>query len=161
MEFKTTDLCDAFEDQVHVAEPVLRDFGGLGTFSGQVATVQVFEDNVLVRSILETPGEGRVLVVDGGGSTQCALVGDQVAQIACDNGWAGLVIHGCIRDVEAVAQISIGIRALDAVPRRSRKEGKGLRDLPVFFAGVVFRVGWFLYADEDGLIVAESDLLAK
>lgn len=161
MDFKTTDLCDEFEGRVQVAEPVFRDFGKRVAFGGQIVTVKVFEDNVLVRGILETEGQGRVLVVDGEGSTGCALVGDQVAQIACDNGWAGIVVHGCIRDSEDIAAIPVGLKALGAVPKRSGKEGKGQRDTPVYFAGAVFKPGAYLYADADGIIVSDEDLLSR
>jgi regulator of ribonuclease activity A len=98
MDFKTADLCDEFEQSVEVAEPLLRDYGGTTSFYGSLATVKVFEDNVLVREALETAGQGRVLVVDGGGSTRCALVGDQLAHLAYENGWAGIIVDGCIRD---------------------------------------------------------------
>ena len=159
MSIKTTDLCDEFEAEVQIAEPVFRDFGGIKAFGGEVVTVKVHEDNVLVRGILETEGKGRVLVVDGGGSTACALIGDQVAQIGCDNGWAGIVMNGYCRDSADIADIQVGLKALGTLPKRSKKEGKGAKDVIVYFAGLVFRPGTFLYADEDGILVAERDLL--
>ena len=162
MEFKTTDLADEFEDDssLQMAEPIFRDFGGTIAFCGPVATVKVFEDNVLVRSTLETSGEGRVLVVDGEGSTRCALMGDLVAQIACDNGWAGVVINGCVRDSADIAKIAVGAKALATVPRRSKKGGKGTVGVPLAFAGVTFVQGDYVYADEDGILIAKRNLLA-
>ncbi|NNJ09007.1 ribonuclease E activity regulator RraA [Chloroflexales bacterium ZM16-3] len=157
MEFKTTDLCDAHED-VQVAEPQLRHFGGAARFAGQVTTLKLFEDNTLVRSALEEPGAGRVLVVDGGGSLRCALVGDQIGELAARNGWSGLVVFGCVRDSAELGRLPIGIMALGTHPRRSVKRGEGQRDLPVRFLGVSFRPGQQLYADDDGLIVADAAL---
>ena len=154
MTFSTADLCDANPDVVQVADPVLRAFGGTPAFCGGVATVRVFEDNVLVRAALGEPGKGRVLVVDGGGSLRCALLGDNVAALAHSSGWAGIVVHGCIRDSVAISTIPIGIRALATSPRKSDKRGEGKRDVVVSFAGVAFEPGAYVYADEDGLIVA-------
>lgn len=160
MSFKTPDLCDGYEGSVWVAEPLFRDFGGATSFHGPVATVRVFEDNVLVRKALETDGQRRVLVVDGGGSTRCALLGDRLARFAFENDWAGIVINGCIRDSEEISKIAVGVKALHAVPKRSAKEGVGERDVPVSFAGVTFAPGNHLYADADGVIVADRDLLS-
>lgn len=159
-EIKTADLCDQHDAQVRVAEPVFRDFGGRRAFSGPVATVRAPEDNVLVRRALEEPGEGRVLVVDGGRSTRCALVGDVLAALAHRNGWAGIVVNGCIRDAAEIAGIPIGLKALGTVPRKSCKRGAGERDVPVRFAGVTFRPGEHLYADTDGIVVAGKELAA-
>lgn len=158
MELKTADLCDNYARVIQVAEPILQDYGKKLTFSGSITTVKVFEDNSLVRSVLEESGSGRVLVVDGGGSLRCALVGDQLAAMAAKNGWAGVVVYGCIRDSAAIAQINLGVKALNTHPLRSVKRGVGERDIPVKFAGILFRPGHFLYADEDGLVVAEDPL---
>lgn len=158
VELKTTDLCDEYESLVQVAEPLFRDYGGVKPFWGQMVTVRVFEDNVLVRKTLETDGQQRVLVVDGGASTRCALLGDQLAQLAYENGWAGIVINGCIRDSAEITHISVGVKALATVPKKSRKEGIGECDVPVDFAGIKFSPGGYLYADEDGIIVADRDL---
>ena len=158
MSHATTDLSDAHPDAIQVAEPMFRDFGGQRAFHGAIATVKLFEDNALVRSILETPGAGRVLVVDGGGSMRCALLGDQLAELAVRNGWAGVVVHGCIRDSEAIAQLPLGVKALATHPLKSIKRGEGQREIPVRFAGVHFRPGAWLYADDDGLIVSEQPL---
>lgn len=160
MSFRTADLCDQFGDEVQVTEPLLQDFGGKTTFGGEVVTVDVFEDSLLVRKQLEQEGQGRVLVVDGGGSLLTALLGDQMATLAQQNGWAGVVIHGCIRDAEEVAKIPVGVKALSTCPRRSKKEGRGTTNRPVHFAGITFRPGQYLYADRDGIIVARRDLLA-
>src|SRR5690349_21658007 len=151
MPFSTADLCDAFSDQVRVAAPMFRDYGGSLAFKGPISTVQVFEDNVLVRAALEEPGAGRVLVVDGGGSLRCALVGDLLAALGQRNGWAGLVIHGCVRDAATVGRLAIGVKALATNPLRSAKQGAGLRDAPVEFAGVAFNPGEYVYADADGI----------
>jgi regulator of ribonuclease activity A len=120
--------------------------------------VNVYEDNVLVRAALEQPGDGRVLVVQGSGSLRCALLGDQLAALAHANGWAGVVVHGCIRDSRAIAEIPIGVKALGANPRKSAKLGAGERDVPVTFAGLEFHPGHYLYADEDGIAVCEGRL---
>ena len=159
MKFTTADLCDEFESLVKIAEPLFQDYGQLKSFYGEIATVKVFEDNVLVRKTLETEGRKRVLVVDGGASMKMALVGDQLAQIAYDNGWAGVVVNGCIRDSVEIARIRIGLKALNTVPKKSFKKGLGEVDEPVEFAGVVFEPGHFLYADHDGVILAEKNLL--
>ncbi|MGE5227049.1 MAG: ribonuclease E activity regulator RraA [Planctomycetaceae bacterium] len=151
----TTDLCDDHPGEVRVAAPVLRDFGGAEAFSGPIATVRVFEDNVLVRQALEEPGEGRVLVVDGGGSLACALLGDRLAALALANGWAGVLVHGCVRDAARLRELSIGVKALGAHPRRSGKVGEGERDVSVTFAGVTFAPGWFVTSDADGVVVTE------
>lgn len=149
----TTDLCDTHGERIAVAEPVFRDFGARLSFDGAVATVKIFEDNTLVREALSEPGRGRVLVVDGGGSTRCALLGDRLAAMAIDNGWSGIVVFGCVRDTAELAQMDLGIKALAAHPRKSEKRGEGQREVPVVFAGVVFAPGAHLYADKDGIIV--------
>lgn len=159
MDFKTTDLCDEFSDRLQVAEPIFGDYGGEVMFSGSIVTLKVFEDNSLVRAVLEEPGDGRVLVVDGGGSMRCALVGDQLAELAEDNEWAGVIVNGCIRDSQAIGEIPIGVKALGVHPLKSVKRGVGERDIPVRFAGVTFQPGHSVYADEDGLLVSEKPLL--
>ena len=160
MGFSTPDLCDAYPDLVQVVEPVFRAYGAETTFSGPVETLKVFEDNALVRQVLETPGEGRVLVVDGGGSLRCALLGGRLAYLAVTNGWSGLVINGAVRDAAELNQVPIGIRALNTVPRRSEKNGAGERGGTLLFAGATFGRHMHLYADDDGILVAERDLLA-
>ena len=160
MDISTCDLSDEFDSEVQIAEPLFRSYGGRSSFGGPIATLRVFEDNSLVRDAAESAGRGRVLVVDGGGSLKCSMVGDQVAQAACDNGWAGMVINGAIRDSVAIAGIAIGIKALNTIPRKSIKRGEGEGDLTVHFAGISFEPGHYLYSDEDGILVAPRDLLA-
>ena len=155
---KTADLCDQFSDEIEVAQPGLGDFGGRTEFAGPIRTVRAFEDNSLVRAALEQPGEGSVLVIDGGGSLRCAMLGDQLAALAEKNGWSGVVVNGCVRDTAALAQTAIGIKALAAHPQKSVKRGEGQCDVPVRFAGVRFEPGAWLYADQDGLIVAPRRL---
>ena len=159
MAFATTDLCDQFGDELRVAAPIFRDWGGAAWFSGPIETLRICEDNALVRSTLETPGDGRVLVVDGGASLRTALLGGNLAALAHRNGWGGLVINGCVRDAAELAAVPIGIKALCTIPRRSARTGAGERGIPVTFAGVTFTPGSFLYADVDGIVVAERDLL--
>ncbi|MEP7175104.1 MAG: ribonuclease E activity regulator RraA [Gemmatimonadales bacterium] len=161
MPFATADLCDEFGAEVRVAEPLLRDWGGAPGFAGPIETLRVLEDNALVRQTLEAPGGGRVLVVDGGGSRRTALVGGNLAALAHRNGWAGLVIHGCIRDSAEVGATPVGVKALDVIPRKSAKSGAGERGVPVTFAGITFVPGAHLYADADGIVVAERDLLVR
>lgn len=159
MSIQTADLCDKYEDAVQVVEPIgFRHFGGRTAFSGKIATIKAFEDNSLVRSTLETAGEGQVLVVDGGGSMRCAMVGDQLALLAVKNGWAGIVVFGCIRDSAAIGEMPVGVMALGTNPRKSVKRNSGERGLPLRFAGTTFSEGSYLYADADGIIVSASPL---
>lgn len=147
----TSDLFDAHPGAAS-CETQLRQFGGVRSFSGRVATVRCFEDNVLLRASVSEPGDGRVLVVDGGGSFRCALLGDNIAELAVANGWAGIVVNGCVRDVVALAELPIGIKALGTNPRPSGKAGAGEVDVPVTFGGAEFAPGAMLHADEDGVI---------
>lgn len=158
MTFQTTDLSDDHGERVQVADPIFRSFGGRARFAGAIHTLKVFEDNSLVRSTLETPGQGRVLVVDGGGSLRCALVGGQLGELAVANGWAGIVVWGCIRDSVEIDAQDFGVRALATHPRKSVKKGEGTSGQTVRFAGVSFVPGHWLYADEDGLVVAPEPL---
>lgn len=155
---KTTDICDAYPDEVEVAEPLLRHFGGRRRFHGPITTLKLHEDNVLVRRAVEQPGQGRVLVVDGGASTRRALLGDILAGLAAANGWAGIIINGCIRDSVDIADIEVGVMALGTVPMKSRKHGDGEADVSVHFAGLTFRPGRHVYADEDGILLANHEL---
>jgi regulator of ribonuclease activity A len=158
MVFKTADLCDRYAEQLQIAEPGLRDFGGLKAFSGAIVTLKVFEDSALVRATLETSGAGQVLVVDGGGSLHCALLDRPLAELATQNGWAGMVIHGCVRHCADLAGIAVGIKALAVHPLKSFKHGVGQQGGPLRFAGVHFLPGHYLYADEDGLVITEKAL---
>lgn len=158
MEFHTADLCDQHEDKVRVASPLFRHYGGRRAFHGRITTIKCHEDNSLVRAALESAGEGRVLVIDGGGSLRCALVGDQLAALGVRNAWAGIVVYGCIRDSRAIAAMDIGVMALATHPLKSIKKGVGERDIVVAFGGVNFRPGEALYADDDGIVVASQPL---
>lgn len=155
----TADLCDEFGDEAHVAEPAFSVFGKRRVFGGPVCTLSVFEDNVLVKQALESAGNGRVLVVDGGASVRCALLGGNLAELAAKNGWQGLVINGCVRDVHEINAIEIGVRAIGTCPRKSKKQGKGETDATLFFAGVKIAPGDYIYVDEDGVVVAERELV--
>jgi regulator of ribonuclease activity A len=157
----TPDICDAFADEVRVVDPILQSFGGLPRFAGPIATIKCFEDNSRVRERVAEPGGGRVLIVDGGGSLHRALLGDRLARQAADNGWAGIVINGCVRDVEILREIPIGIMALNRCPMKTKKRGHGELDVPVTFAGVTFSKGEQLYADENGVLVADRALPAQ
>jgi regulator of ribonuclease activity A len=161
VEFSTADLCDGFASEIEVVQPLFREYGGASKFAGPIETVEVFEDNTLVREILETRGEGRVLVVDGGGSLRCALVGGRLGLLAHASGWSGIVVNGCVRDSEELRRLHIGIRALNLSPRPGGKNGSGARARPVSFAGVTFSPGRFLYADNDGMVVSGKELLSR
>jgi regulator of ribonuclease activity A len=154
----TADLCDEYADRVQICEPVFRAYGGVAAFSGQVGTVRCFEDNSRVKDAVESPGEGRVLVVDGGGSSRHSLFGGNLGKAAVRNGWAGVIVYGCIRDSGELAKLQLGLRALGTMPLRSEKRGEGERDVPVRFAGVTFRPGDFVYADEDGIVLSREPL---
>ena len=148
----TADLLDEHGDVASVCLIQFRSYGA-PAFAGPVATIRCHEDNVLVRQCATEPGHGRVLVVDGGGSLRCALVGDNIASLARDNGWAGLVINGCVRDTAALDQLGLGVKSLGTNPRPSRKHGDGALGIPVFFGEVVFTPGALLHADADGVVV--------
>lgn len=138
--------------------PTLSDFGGRLAFSGRAATVKCFENNPLVRATLEEPGAGRVLVVDGGASLRCALLGDNIAAMAVANGWSGILINGCIRDSLDISKMDLGVKALATFPLKSSKRDPGLRDVPVSFAGVTVTPGDWVYADGDGVLVSKDEL---
>jgi regulator of ribonuclease activity A len=149
----TADLYDLHGDSLQSLPLQLRSFGAITQFEGPIRTVRCFQDNALVKQLLATSGDGAVLVIDGAGSLQTALMGDMIAQSAVDAGWAGVVIHGCVRDSTALGAMPLGVKALGTNPRKSAKEGLGEIDVPVEFGGVVFRPGARLYADEDGILV--------
>ena len=157
-EFKTADLYDAFGDDLQVCEPVFTHYGGYGKFCGPIETIKCFEDNSLVGEMVSREGKDRVLVVDAGGSKRCAMLGDRLAQKAVDNGWAGILMFGCIRDAEDIATMPIGVCAMATIPRKSIKKGFGEVGLAVVFAGVTFQSGAWLYADRDGVVVADRQL---
>jgi len=155
----TSDLCDAHEAQVRVLDLPLRDFGGRVGFNGIVSTIKAYEDNSLVRVAVAEPGHGRVLVIDGGGSTRCAMLGDLLAAKAAENGWAGVVVFGVIRDCVAIAALDLGVKALGTCPRKTDKLGQGLRDVAVQFGGLQICPGDWLCADADGVVLADTPLL--
>jgi regulator of ribonuclease activity A len=159
-DFSLPELCDAHPDIVRVAEPIFAGFGGRTAFGGPIRTIRCFEDNTLVAERVREPGEGRVLVVDGGGSMRCALVGDNLASLAAASGWAGMLVYGCVRDVDELALIDVGIQALGSNPLRSIKRGEGQHDVPVDFAGLRFLPDQFVYCDKNGVVVAPVSLLA-
>lgn len=152
----TADLVDEHGDAVASCDLQLRSFGGRPRFSGRVRTVRCDQDNALVKRVLAEPGEGRVLVVDGGGSLHTALMGDLVAASALANGWAGVVVNGAVRDCVAIGELDLGVKALGTNPRKSAKHGAGEVDVPVEFGGVVFTPGAQLWADEDGVLVLDA-----
>jgi regulator of ribonuclease activity A len=163
MTFATCDLCDANEDRLAantllVMPPIFRAYGRLDSFSGPAATLKVFEDNVLVRTALESAGAGRVLMIDAGDSLRYGMVGGNLGKLAEANGWAGIVITGCIRDVTELNDCAIGIRALAVHPRRSQRNGAGAADLVIAMGGVTVRPGDWIYVDADGVLVSHEPL---
>lgn len=158
MTYLTTDLCDANEDSIRVVEPMFTSFGGKPAFHGQITTLRVDDDNSFVRNALESQGNGRVLVIDGGGSVRRALVGDQLASLGLKNGWAGIIVNGCIRDSRAIGLMDIGVFAIDTHPMKTLKRNLGEADITVTFGNVDFVPGEWIYADEDGVIVSKSPI---
>ncbi|ALU60166.1 MULTISPECIES: ribonuclease E activity regulator RraA [Pseudomonas] len=158
MHYLTPDLCDAYPDLIQVVEPMFSNFGGRDSFGGQIVTLKCFEDNSKVREQVELDGKGKVLVVDGGGSLRCALLGDMLADKAAKNGWEGMLIYGCVRDVDVIAQTDLGVQALASHPKKTEKRGIGELNVPVTFGGVTFRPGEYLYADNNGVIISPSPL---
>lgn len=158
MSRSTCDLCDDYPEEVQVAEPLFRDFGARSAFRGRIVTIKCHEDNSRVREAVAEDGRGCVLVIDGGGSLRRSLLGDQLAAKAVASGWEGIVIFGAVRDVEALAGMDLGIRALGAIPLKTDKKGVGERDPALRFAGVNFEPGHHLYADGNGIVVAARDL---
>lgn len=152
------DLADDHPQRVQIGEPIFRDFGALRTFHGPITTLRCFEDNALLRQVLSTPGQARVMIVDGGASLKRALVGDKLAELMIANGWAGILVNGAARDVENLRSMSVAVRALNICPAKPAQTGIGELDVVVRFAGVTFRPGDWLYADENGLIVSDAPL---
>ena len=149
----TADLVDEIGPDVRSCDLQLTQYGGRPQFAGPITTVRCFEDNALLKSVLSEPGDGGVLVIDGDGSLHAALVGDVIAGLGLDNGWAGLIINGAVRDAATLRTLGIGIKALGTNPRKSTKTGEGLRDAAVEFGGVVFVPGHIAYSDDDGIVV--------
>lgn len=158
MSASVPDICDQFLDDITVLDSTFHDFGGRERFSGEIVTIKCFEDNSLVGEAVRQPGEGRVLVVDGGGSMRRALLGDLLAAAAAENGWQGLLIYGCVRDVEILRTIELGVKALAVCPVKTEKRGEGQSDVPLRFAGALMEPGQYLYADLNGVVVAREKL---
>ena len=166
--FVTCDLLDANpESQVclpNIEGKTFRSFGGKDRFCGEIVTVKCFEDNSFVKSLLNSNGKdkdgnGKVLVVDGGGSMRCALLGDMIAQAAIDNGWAGVIVYGCVRDVDDMAEMDIGVMALGCIPRKSTRRDEGQTDIEISFGDLTLNSGMFVYADNNGIIASEKSLI--
>ncbi|PCJ44464.1 MAG: ribonuclease activity regulator protein RraA [Moraxellaceae bacterium] len=158
MSFVTCDLCDENPESVRIVEPLFTNYGGKKAFYGEILTVKCHEDNSLVKEHVANPGNGRVMVVDGGGSLRCALLGDMLAEKAAQSGWAGLIIFGCIRDVDEIEKTDLGVQALRVIPIKSNRQGVGQLNIPVTFAGTTFNPGEYVYADNNGIIVSSEAL---
>lgn len=159
MVFKTADLSDDFSKEITICKQSYTSYGRKTAFSGPISTVKVLEDNVLVEEALETIPEGNVLIVDGGGSRNCALLGDRLAGIAVNRGLAGIIVHGCIRDTADIAQMDVGVLALGSNPLRSNKVGDGEKNIMLNFGEITWHPGDYVYADEDGIIVSNKKLV--
>ena len=155
----TPDIADQFPDEVNAFELELRNYGGITHFCGEIVTVKCHEDNSLIKALVGTPGNGRVIVVDGGGSRRRALLGDMLAEKASENGWSGLIVNGVIRDVDEIGAISLGVQALGTVPLKTEKLGHGQQDVPLHMGGVNVHPGNWLYADNNGVLVVHRKLL--
>lgn len=158
MAYSTPDLCDDNPELVRVLEPMMVNFGGREAFGGEIVTVKCHEDNSLVKEQAGNDGSGKVMVVDGGGSLRRALLGDMIAANAVKNGWEGLVIFGCVRDVDALVELNLGVQALACNPLKTEKRGIGDLNVPVTFGGVTFNPGEYVYADNNGVIVSAEAL---
>ena len=154
----TPDLCDKYPDLVRVVEPMFANFGARDNFGGQAVTIKCFEDNSYVKDQVQKPGKGKVLVVDGGGSLRRALLGDQLAEKAQKSGWEGIIIYGCIRDVDQIAEMELGVQAIGSIPLKTQKKGMGELNVSLTFGGVTIRPGEYVYADNNGVIVSAKEL---
>lgn len=155
----TPDLCDDFPDEVSVLDSIFRNYGGRTEFFGEVITIKCHEDNSLVKQLANESGNGRVMVVDGGGSLRRALLGDMIAAKAVENNWAGLLIYGCIRDCDEIAALNLGVKALNTIPVKTDKRGLGDLNVVVTFAGQTIQSGQWVYCDNNGVIVADKNLI--
>lgn len=158
MKLVTPDLCDAYPELVQAVEPMFANYGGVDAFGGEIVTVKCFEDNSKVKELVDEPGEGKVMVVDAGGSFRCAMLGDMLAEKAVKNGWAGIIMYGCVRDVDVLAELELGVQALGSHPMKSLKKGIGEVGIDVTFGGVTFRQGQYVYADNNGVITSPEPL---
>ncbi|MFC3032897.1 ribonuclease E activity regulator RraA [Pseudoalteromonas fenneropenaei] len=161
MDYSTSDLCDHFVDLVDVLEPMFVNFGGRSSFSGRIKTVKCFENNELIRELLSQDGSGQVLLIDGGGSTRRALIDIELAELALENHWEGIVVYGAVRHVDELEEIDLGIQAIASIPVAADSTGAGEHGIPVNFAGVSFYDEDFLYADSTGIIISPEDLAVE
>lgn len=159
MDFETSILCDYYPEDVNVVEPIFANFGGITSFSGQVITVKCFEDNGILYEILQNDGTGKVLVIDGGGSTRRALIDSELVDIAIQNHWEGIIVYGAVRQIDYLADAEIGIQAIAAIPVGADDQGIGESDIKVNFGSVTFFSGDFIYADNTGIILSEIPLI--
>lgn len=160
MEIQTADLCDQFIDRIKVANSLaFKSYGKKKNFYGEIVTIQCYENNPLVRKALEKDGMNKVLIVDGGASLRCALMGDNIGALAVKNKWNGVIINGCIRDSAAINQLALGVRALHTNPQKSGKNTDGKENIPLTFAGIEFKPGEWVYVDEDGIVVSTEKLV--
>lgn len=167
--FVTCDLLDDFSENqpgknIQTLIPSMdghffKSYGARKSFGGQIVTVKCHEDNSRVKELLATDGTGKVLVVDGGASMRCALMGDMIAESAVKNHWNGVVIYGCVRDVDAIAELDLGVHALASIPKKSNRKGIGEVDVPLYFGSVTFNAGEFIYADNNGIVVSKEKLV--
>ncbi|GHY12974.1 s-adenosylmethionine:2-demethylmenaquinone methyltransferase [Vibrio cholerae] len=160
MEYNTSALCDIYLDQVDVVEPMFSNFGGCASFAGQITTIKCYEDNGLIRETLEQDGLGRILLIDGGGSLRRALIDAELAALAEENEWEGIVVYGSVREVDELEEMSIGIQAIASIPVGATSQGIGEVDIPVNFGGVTFLPEDYLYADNTGIIISQEPLSA-
>lgn len=158
MKYLTPELCDKYPDLVRVVEPIFKNYGGKSSFGGQIVTIKCHEDNSVVKETAGTAGNGKIIVVDGGGSLRRALLGDLIAENAVQNGWEGFIIYGCIRDVDSISTMNLGVKALNTNPLKTEKKGIGDLNIPVSFGGVTFKPGEYVYADSNGIIVSSKPL---
>ena len=154
----TSELCDLYAEQVDVVEPIFSSFGGVSNFYGKVTTVKCFESNGLIAEVLEENGEGRVLVVDGGGAVRRGLIDAELAQLAVDNGWEGIIVYGAVRQIQQLENLDIGIHALAPIPVSADESSDGESDVPVNFGGVTFLPEDYIYADLTGIILSQEPL---
>ena len=157
--FKTADLCDEYSDDLIILSQVFKSYGKASSFCGIISTIKCFNDNSMVREAVNTDGSNKVLVVDGKGSTECALLGDMLAEAAFKNNWSGIIINGCIRDSDIIANIDLGVFALSTIPVKSVKKGLGENNVNISFMNTTFKPGEYIYADLDGIIISEKELV--
>jgi len=159
MPFNNNDLYDEYLESIQVAAPIFKNFGGRQKFYGQISTIKAFEDNSCIKEAFEEDGTGKVLVVDAAGSLRCAMMGDQVAALGKEHNWEGIIIFGCIRDSVDVGKLDFGAKALASIPRKTIKHQQGVRDITVHFADVTFTPEYYIYSDQDGILISDKPLV--